>query len=180
MSLIVNLFAGPGAGKSTTAAGLFHELKRRGIRAELIGGYAKEWAWDERRIRGIDEMVIYGHQLERERRFYDKDMIVISDRPLELSAVYAQAYGTRQRAAAIQAIIDSDRELARELGAHFLNVKLHRQKSYDPVGRYEDLEQARTIDALCDYRVLYEVSYADQVGIPAFTDTLISTFEAVR
>jgi len=45
--LIVDFFAGPGAGKSTTAADVFAKLKWRGVNAELIGEYAKDLTWSE-------------------------------------------------------------------------------------------------------------------------------------
>jgi len=38
---VINLFAGPGAGKSTTAAGLFAEMKRANVDVELVTEYVK-------------------------------------------------------------------------------------------------------------------------------------------
>ena len=43
--IIVNLFSGPGAGKSTTAAGLFYKLKKQGVNCELVTEYAKHVTW---------------------------------------------------------------------------------------------------------------------------------------
>lgn len=37
----INLFAGPGTGKSTTAAGVFFEMKRSGMSVEYVTEYAK-------------------------------------------------------------------------------------------------------------------------------------------
>jgi len=36
MTLVVNLYGGPGTGKSTTAAATFAELKMAGINCELV------------------------------------------------------------------------------------------------------------------------------------------------
>ena len=36
MSLIINMFAGPGAGKSTTEEELFYKLKHDGYNVELV------------------------------------------------------------------------------------------------------------------------------------------------
>ena len=41
-TLIVNLLAGSGAGKSTNAARLFAMLKDRGIETELVTEYVKD------------------------------------------------------------------------------------------------------------------------------------------
>ena len=46
MTLVVNFFAGPGAGKSSMAAGLFAELKFRGVNCELATEYAKDKVWE--------------------------------------------------------------------------------------------------------------------------------------
>ncbi len=35
-SIVINFFAGPGSGKSTTAAGVFFTLKTAGQKAELV------------------------------------------------------------------------------------------------------------------------------------------------
>ena len=44
-TIVVNIFGGPSAGKSTTSAGIFYELKRQGIRCELVTEYAKSKVW---------------------------------------------------------------------------------------------------------------------------------------
>ena len=40
--LVVNFFAGAGAGKSTIASEVFWKLKKLGYSTELVGEYAKE------------------------------------------------------------------------------------------------------------------------------------------
>ena len=41
---IINLFAGPGAGKSTVASGLFHEMKKRYIlNVTPLMSFQKNW-----------------------------------------------------------------------------------------------------------------------------------------
>lgn len=47
MTLVVNLYAGPGTGKSTTAALAFGELKTLGVNCEYVQEYAKDRVWDE-------------------------------------------------------------------------------------------------------------------------------------
>ena len=45
-TIIVNLFAGAGAGKTTCAWEIASELKKRGIETEYVSEYAKELVWD--------------------------------------------------------------------------------------------------------------------------------------
>jgi len=44
-TIVVNLFAGPGAGKTTTMAGLFSKLKLDNIVCEMATEFAKELTW---------------------------------------------------------------------------------------------------------------------------------------
>ncbi len=46
-TLVINMFAGPGAGKSTLAAGTFFRLKCLGVNAEIAPEYAKDLVWEE-------------------------------------------------------------------------------------------------------------------------------------
>jgi len=43
----INLWAGPGTGKSTMAASIFAELKWNKIDCELVSEYAKQIVWEE-------------------------------------------------------------------------------------------------------------------------------------
>jgi hypothetical protein len=46
-TLLVNLYAGPGAGKSTGAAYIFAKLKMAGVDCEYVSEYAKDRVWQE-------------------------------------------------------------------------------------------------------------------------------------
>ena len=46
-TLLVNLYAGPGAGKSTGAAYIFAKLKTAGVDCEYVSEYAKDRVWQE-------------------------------------------------------------------------------------------------------------------------------------
>ena len=47
MAIVINLFAGPGVGKSTTAARVFAELKLKGVNCEMALEFAKDKVWEE-------------------------------------------------------------------------------------------------------------------------------------
>lgn len=49
---IINIWAGPGAGKSTTAAETFALCKKAGLGVELRTEYVKDWAWRGDKIGG--------------------------------------------------------------------------------------------------------------------------------
>lgn len=86
--LVVNLYAGAGAGKSTTAAGVFSRLKRDGYNCELITEYAKDLVYDKAWSELSDQIAIFAVQNHRLRRLRGKVDIVICEAPLLHNLVY--------------------------------------------------------------------------------------------
>lgn len=139
MTLVVNLYAGPGAGKSTMAAGLFYRLKTEGVNCELVREYAKDLVW-----RGHHEMLtdpagqiyIFAKQLKRFQDVIGKVDVVLTDSPVLLSAVY----GSSLSKAFTALVLD-------EVGKmNNLNIVLKRVKEYVPIGRGQTKQQAEDLD----------------------------------
>lgn len=87
--LVVNHYGGPGAGKSTAAAGLFHLLKRSYVNAELVTEYAKDLVWSGSASTLSHQNLVFANQEHRLARLRGKVDCAISDSPLPLSALYA-------------------------------------------------------------------------------------------
>lgn len=88
---IINIFGGPGAGKSTTAAGLFYKMKQKGLNVELVTEYAKDMTWEGRfNILG-DQLYILAKQQRRVARLDGKVDWVVTDAPFFLGLVYMEA-----------------------------------------------------------------------------------------
>ena len=87
MTTFISLFAGPGAGKSTSSAYLFAKLKEAGINAELVREYVKDWAWESRPIGTFDQFYFLGKQIRRESMLMDKVDVAITDSPVWLCSV---------------------------------------------------------------------------------------------
>lgn len=86
---VVNFFGGPGAGKSTAAAGLFYELKKRWVSAELVTEFAKDLVWSDSAHLLSKQNYVFANQEHRINRLAGKVDVAISDSPLLLSAFYA-------------------------------------------------------------------------------------------
>ena len=139
MGRIVNLFAGPGVGKSITAAALFAELKYRGHNTELVLEFAKDAAWEGR---GPDffaaQTYITGQQTYRIHRVIDKVEFVITDGPVLQSIAYVtEDYKAQSLKHVIREHHDSDESI---------NILLKRTMPYDPNGRYQNAETALLVD----------------------------------
>lgn len=89
MTHVINLYGGPGTGKSTNAALVFGKLKVAGITAELAHEYAKELTWEDRlNVLGFQPYVM-GKQMWRIQRLLGKVQVIVTDSPVMLGAIYA-------------------------------------------------------------------------------------------
>ena len=144
-ALVLNLFGGPGCGKSTTMARLFADLKTRGYNVEMVSEFAKDLVYEQRQETMKDELYIFAKQHHRLFRVCDKVDIIVTDRPILLTNIYAKLY-----------LPDDDyrRDLTRLVRTTFdnfnnLNIVLNREGiEYKTEGRLQDLEQSKEIDEL--------------------------------
>lgn len=160
MTQVINLFAGPGVGKSTLAAGLFYEMKRRGMSAELVTEYAKDRVWEEHYSVFDDQLYVFAKQHRRMSRLRGKVDYIITDAPLFLSMVYGE-----------NATYDAFKPLVLEAFNSFNNQNffLKRSVPYDANGRMQGLEDAKAVDnsillALdkhADYQTIHDVTRDD-------------------
>lgn len=84
-TVVVNLFGPPGVGKSTAMADVFKCLKRNGVVAEMAPEFVKEMLWEKREI---DETYVFSKQNHRLFRLNGKVDVVVTDRPLPITALY--------------------------------------------------------------------------------------------
>lgn len=130
--LVLNLFGGPGCGKSTTATGVFHELKKRNIKSEYVHEYAKDLTWDENFNVLQNGIYVLAKQYHKIWRLQNKVDIVVTDSPLLLNMIY----NTKHH--------NVCRELFDEFENH--NYFITRSKEYLQYGRTQTLDQAKEID----------------------------------
>lgn len=140
---IISLFAGSGCGKSTTAAGLFYQMKQQGLDAELVTEYVKTWAWEGKKINKYDQIYIFGKQFKRESTLYGKVDYIITDSPILLSPIYEEFYSGSSvvQSAALELISRAEQD-----GISRYNFFLKRNKPFKQEGRYETEETAKQVD----------------------------------
>lgn len=137
---IVNLFGGPGVGKSTTAAGLFYEMKKAGLNVELVTEYAKDMVWEGRHNILEDQIYIFAKQQRRISRLRGHGIDwVITDSPIPLGLVYTRdgAFGAEFGELVMRVFMGYDNH----------NYLLQRNFKYNPIGRNQkDVDEARIFD----------------------------------
>lgn len=92
MSKIINLYSGPGGGKTTIAAGLMYEMKKLGITVDSPYEYAKGLAWDNNMVALNDQLFVLANQHHSIVKSFGKVDYIITDSPILLSLVYKNKY----------------------------------------------------------------------------------------
>lgn len=85
---VINMFAGPSAGKSTNAAGIFHYMKSKRMNVEYVSEYAKDLVWGKQWEQLDDQISIFGEQHARMYRLLGQVEWIITDSPVLLQLVY--------------------------------------------------------------------------------------------
>lgn len=139
---VINLFGGPGAGKSTTAAGAFHKMKLMGKNVELVTEFAKDLTWDERKMELDDQLFVLAHQHHRLWRLREKVDYVVTDSPLLLNLLYVKS----------RHLPDSFNSFVADVWNSYTNINyvIKRVKAYTPIGRNQTECEARHIDTEVD------------------------------
>ena len=157
MSLIINMFAGPGAGKSTTAAGLFYKLKHDGYNVELVTEYAKKKTFENNNVSLSKQYYISAKQIYYQELAEQNYDIVITDSPILLGLVYAD-FIRKDSNKDVTAIYNAHREFILSVfnSKNNYNIFIERNDStFSSIGRNQDLVESKEIDKMI-ISVLYE------------------------
>lgn len=135
-TIVVNLFAGPGAGKSTGACYVFSRLKMIGLDCEYVSEFAKDKVWEHNEEVLKCQFYISGKQAYKISRVYGKVDVIITDSPILLGALYGEETSPKLKEA-----------IKEEFGKYYnLNFFINRVKEYNPNGRMQTLDEAKAID----------------------------------
>lgn len=134
---VINLFGGPGSGKSTSAALIFAHLKQQEKRVELVTEFAKQLTYDKRFNALKRQAYVFAKQLYKLESLYGEVDLVVTDSPIILSSVYAPKDYPK-----------SFHQYAKDIFDSFdnTNILLLRPKLYQQYGRNESLKKAKKID----------------------------------
>ena len=140
---MINLFGGPGVGKSTLAAKLFHDLGLRGFSCEIVREYVKEWAWNKSKIGPFDQFYIAAKQSKLESSLYNKVEVLITDSPTLLGCFYEEFnHGNSIALPAVKLLM----KRAEGHGMTYHNYIIERTLAYNQAGRYESENIALQLD----------------------------------
>ena len=168
MTKVINLFGGPGCGKSTGAAYIFSILKMRGYNCELVTEFAKDKTWEHNSKALSCQPYVFGKQCYRMDRCKDEVDIIITDSPLFLSAIYNDDSDIEPDFT--QTVIKKFNEFEN------YNFFLKRSKEYNPKGRNQTEEEAKILDLKIKNNLYnFIINFLEVDGCKDGYDTIIST-----
>lgn len=163
-TVVVNLFAGPGAGKTTCAWEIASELKKCGIEAEYVSEYAKEFVWDGRTdiLDGSLEhqQMLFKEQSHRINRLLGKVDVVVTDSPTILGLLYLKEPNS-----------DFEARVLRDFNEHKnFNLFINRGQAFQQAGRIHNAAESIAIDKrvqdfLQAHQIYYGTYYHSTVGV---------------
>ena len=143
--MLINLYGGPGTGKSTIAAGLFHCINTSNLpntSSELVTEYAKDLTWENRSQTLAYQFYVDAKQYRNLRRVVDAGVdFVVTDSPMMKGSYYASRYCPQFP----QSYHDTLSYFDKELGPA-MNFFLRRSVRYVTLGRNEPAEVVAEMD----------------------------------
>lgn len=139
----INLFGGPGTGKSTTAAGLFHEMKREGVKVEYVTEYAKDLVFSKDFFRLKDQLYILAKQHHPLFKLENQVDFLINDGPFIIGLCYLQDSPHLPKESFQKLVLDMWNSY------EHINIFLERdteEHGYQEYGREQTLAEAVGID----------------------------------
>jgi thymidylate kinase len=171
---VINLFAGPGAGKSTISAEIFSKLKRMRKDVELITEFAKDVVWENRLTTLKNQVYVFAEQQHRVWRvaqhFESKGLngYVVTDSPFLLSVFYHPELTNEFINFVLKEFNKFDN----------LNVFVKRTKQYNPFGRMQTEEEAMRIDQnIKEFLNNYKIAYIELVDNGSIAEKVIELIE---
>lgn len=169
-TIVVNLYGGPGCGKSTGAAYIFSKLKMMGIDTEYVSEFAKDKTWENNSEVFNNQLYISGKQSFKLSRCIGKVDVIVTDCPLLLGIIYNNI----QREDDLKGLGDYINGLNEALLSVYakynnINIVLKRTKPYNSNGRSQTEEESKTIGAvirgmLGDNKIPYIEENGDEDG----------------
>lgn len=163
---IINIFGGPGVGKSTAAALVYAHMRMKGISCEYVSEFAKELSRSGD-IESIEnQFFVSAIQYHRQFKLLGKVDFIVTDSPVLSGLVYDQQ------------CLNGFSEIMRDIHSKSvsINILLKRDHSreFEPEGRHHDIKESKIIDdkieqMLDDYEIYYaEVNASEMIHLPDY------------
>lgn len=139
----INIFAGPGTGKSTIGPGLFTKMKKAGYKVEFVSEYAKDLTYGKDFTKLRDQLLVYANQLHRYVRLLDHNIdYLVHESPSLMSLVYFRETDIMKE--------KEFKDLVLSIFKNTKNINIFLERNpkfeYQSFGRNQTLDEAKELD----------------------------------
>lgn len=175
MTKIINLFGGPGIGKSSIASGLTYKLKKNHITCDNPYEFPKLLAWDENHSAIRDQLYVLANQHRGIVKSYGKVDYIVLDSPILLSLTYRKYYKSNDYPATLygksfdKMVLDTFNQYDN------INIVLERADgNHNEKERYQTLEESKELDRIIETSLITNKIpyYVVKVGDKAVKDIM--------
>ncbi len=165
---VINIFAGPGCGKSTFSAELFSTLKKQHLKVEYVSEYAKDLIYEKRFDRLDDYLYVFAQQHHRLHRLKNDIDYVVCDGSFLLGNLHFKDNGIYNEKLFKALVLDTFNKYDN------YNYFLKRGDiPYQSYGRKESFNEAKKMDTkLKQLLKNYSIKYKALTHKEAFTAIL--------
>ena len=151
MSKIINIFGGPGIGKSSIAAGITYKLKKNHISCDQPYEFPKLLAWDDNHSAIQDQLYVLANQHRGIVKSYGKVDYIVLDSPILLSLTYRNYYKGTEYPSSLygesfdKMVLDTFNQYDN------INIVLDRAEGvHNNDERYQNLEESKELDGVIE------------------------------
>ena len=152
MSKIINLFGGPGIGKSSIAAGITYKLKKNHITCDNPYEFPKTLAWDENHSAIADQLYVLANQHRGIVKSFGKVDYIILDSPILLSLTYKNYYKKESYPSTLYG--ESFDKMLLDTFNQYDNINIVLERTdgnHNNNERYQNLEESIELDKEIEY-----------------------------
>ena len=151
MSKIINLFGGPGVGKSSIAAGITYKFKKNHINCDQPYEFPKLLAWDENHSAIQDQLYVLANQHRGIVKSYGKVDYIVLDSPILLSLTYRNYYKGSEYPSSLYG--ETFDKMVLDVFNQYDNINIVLKRAdgnHNNEERYQNLEQSKELDGVIE------------------------------
>ena len=151
MSKIINIFGGPGIGKSSIAAGVTYKLKKNHINCDQPYEFPKLLAWDDNHSAIQDQLYVLANQHRGIVKSYGKVDYIVLDSPILLSLTYRNYYKGTEYPSSLYG--ESFDKMVLDTFNQYDNINIVLDRAdgvHNNDERYQNLEESKELDIVIE------------------------------
>ena len=151
MSKIINIFGGPGIGKSSIAAGVTYKIKKNHISCDQPYEFPKLLAWDNNHSAIQDQLYVLANQHRGIVKSYGKVDYIVLDSPILLSLTYRNYYKGTEYPSSLYG--ESFDKMVLDTFNQYDNINIVLDRAdgvHNNDERYQNLEESKELDGVIE------------------------------